>query len=106
MCTDAGCKYHRAAFASNLDADNIVLLADSAQELQALLDVLEELSRAAGMRPNPKKCEVVVYSDASWPAQVGRASAQWTLNDIPLKKSLHYCYLGSLFEAKLGLRVA
>ena len=81
-----------------LYADDIVLLADSAQELQALLDVLEEFCRAAGMRPNPKKCEVVVYNDASWPAQVGRASVQWTLNDIPLKKSLHYCYLGTFFE--------
>jgi hypothetical protein len=80
-----------------LYAVDIVLLAESAQELQALLDVLEEFCRAAGMRPNPNKCEVVVYN-ASWPAQVVRAIVQWTLNDIPLNKSLHYCYLGTFFE--------
>jgi hypothetical protein len=80
-----------------LYADDIVLLAESGQDLQALLDVLEEFCRAAGMRPYPNKCEVVVYNDASWPAQVVRATVQWTLNNIPLKKSLHYCYLGTFF---------
>jgi hypothetical protein len=81
-----------------LYADDIVLLAESAQDLQALLVVLEEFCTAAGMRPNPKKCEVVVYNDATWPAEVVRATVQWTLNNIPLKKSLHYCYPGTIFE--------
>jgi hypothetical protein len=81
-----------------LYADDIVLLAESAQDLQALLDVLEDFCTAAGMRPNPTKCEVVVYDDASWPAQVVRATVQWTLNNIASKKSLHYCYLGTFSE--------
>jgi hypothetical protein len=81
-----------------LYADDIVLLAESAEDLQALLNVLEEFCTAAGMSPNPKKCEVVVYNDVSWPAQVVRATVQWTLINIPLKKSLFYCYLGTIFE--------
>ncbi len=51
-----------------LYANDFVLLAESAQDLQALLDVLKEFCTAAGMRANLKKCEVVVYKDASWPA--------------------------------------
>jgi hypothetical protein len=81
-----------------LYANDIVLLAQSAQDLQALLDVLEEFCTATGMRPNPKKCEVVVYNNASWPAHVVRATVQWTLINVTLKKSLHYCYLGTIFE--------
>jgi hypothetical protein len=78
-----------------LYANDIILLAESAQDLQALLDVLEDFYTAAGMRPNPKKCEVGVYNDASWPAQVVRAIVQWTLINAPVNKSLHYCYLGT-----------
>jgi hypothetical protein len=81
-----------------LYANDIVLLAESAHDLHALLDVLEEFCTAAGMRPNPKKYEVVVYNDTSWPAQVVRARVQWTLINGPLKKSLRYCYLGTIFE--------
>jgi hypothetical protein len=62
-----------------LYADDIVLLAESAHNLQALLNELEEFCTAAGMTPNPKKCEIVFFNDASWPAQVVRAAVQWTL---------------------------
>jgi hypothetical protein len=81
-----------------LYADDIVLLAESAQDLQALSDALEEFCTAAGMRPNPKKCEVVVYNNAFWPAQVVRATVRWTVVNLPLRKRLHYCYLGTISE--------
>jgi hypothetical protein len=65
-----------------LYANDIVLFADSAHDLQALLYVLQEFCTTAGMSPNPKKCEVVVFNDTSWPAQMVRATVGWTLVNI------------------------
>jgi hypothetical protein len=81
-----------------LYAGDIVLFAESAHDLQALLDVLQEFCTAAGMSPNPKECKAVFFYDASWPAQVGRATVGWTLVNIPVKKSPYFCYLGAIFE--------
>jgi hypothetical protein len=66
-----------------------------------LLDVLSVFCRAAGMRPNPKKCEgCVVYNDKPWPA---RWASAWNPLMIPLRS---YIIATGTQEAKLGLRVA
>jgi hypothetical protein len=85
-----------------LYADDIVLFAESAAELQAMLDCLAEFCAANLMVVNVPKSEVVVFNSMF----AGPEPAHWTLGGAALKRSSHFVYLGVLFEDGAHLRTS
>lgn len=69
-------------------ADDIVLLASSAQELQSMLDVAAGFARRWHLRFNPKKCGVLIVG------QKRQEKKRWRLGNDRIKEVDEYKYLG------------
>ena len=84
-----------------LYADDIVLLADSAEELQLMLNVATKYSQTWRFKYNNKKSQIVVYGST---AHVQSAKEhRWHLGGQPIEVVLEYKYLGMML-GQLGNR--
>ena len=72
-------------------ADDTVIIADSAEKLQLLLDTVNRESEQMGLRINIKKTEVVVASKNPEPP-----NCNILINNERIKQSDHFVYLGSM----------
>jgi hypothetical protein len=80
-----------------LYADDIVLLAQSAKDLQALMDVVTKHGRKWRYECNKKKSQVMVFGAAGSP-RWARARKPWKLGGNTIKEVNKYKYLGIWFE--------
>ena len=71
-------------------ADDTVIIADTAEKLQALVEVVKRESEKMGLRINTKKTEVVVASKN--PEQ---PNCNITIDIVRVKKANNFVYLGS-----------
>ena len=78
-------------------ADDFVLLAESPQALQVLIDATAQFCAATGMLISVDKTKVLVFSQA-WPGPF-----QWVCNGQPLEWVAQSQYLGLVFQAKQGM---
>ena len=78
-------------------ADDFVLLAESPQALQALIDATVQFCAATGMLISVDKTKVLVFSQV-WPGPF-----QWLCNGQPLEWVAHFKYLGLVFQAQQGM---
>jgi hypothetical protein len=83
-----------------LYADDIVLLAESAKDLQALMDVVTEHGRKWRFECNKKKSQVMVFGAAGAPrwARKRKAKKPWKLGGNTIQEVNKYKYLGVWFE--------
>jgi hypothetical protein len=86
-----------------LYADDVVLLADSAEELQGLIDTVDEFCRKWKMSMNKKKTQVMVVR-ASGRRPAAGPSPKWVCRDQELKVVRKYKYLGIWFTEDLSWR--
>jgi hypothetical protein len=84
-----------------LFADDLVLMAETPQELQLLLDALCLFCRANGLTVNTRKTEVVVFNK-----QQGIPNAEFRYNGDKLIISDQFLYLGLLFDSAKGIVTA
>ena len=71
-------------------ADDTVLIADSEEKLQALIQTINQASEEMGLKINIKKTETMVVSKAPNPPQ-----CNFTLNNETIKQVKDFNYLGS-----------
>jgi hypothetical protein len=79
-----------------LYADDIALLADSAQQMQAMLFICEKWAREYRMIFSLKKCEIVEYG-----AALTDREREWDLQGGKVQEGKVYKYLGILFHKSL-----
>jgi hypothetical protein len=112
--TGVGVKYCDEIISSLLYADDVVLMADTKEELQVLIDTVDQFCRSWHMDINLKKCEVMVmqpqrgYSFCSpkdrkeGPCGPACSMAQhWSCRGTKLKVVDKYKYLGIWFTYNL-----
>jgi len=78
-------------------ADDFVLLADTAEGLQKLLDATAAFCVATGMQICTNKTKVLVFAQ-QWPGPYG-----WLCNDQPLEWVDKIRYLGLQFDSHVGM---
>ena len=84
-----------------LYADDIVLLAESAKDLQKMLDIVTQYSRQWRFRVNPKKGKSEVMLFGRKPRNKDR---KWKLAGVEIGETSMYKYLG--IELRSGLNFA
>jgi hypothetical protein len=77
-----------------LYADDIVLLAEDSDELQAMLDAVSRYAVQWQFRFNPKKCSVVVATSSKAEKKEAEGT-KWTFGDGTIAVSNEYKYLGA-----------
>src|SRR3954468_14043097 len=77
-----------------LYADDIVLLAEDSDELQAMLDAVSRYAVQWQFRFNPKKCSVVVATSSRAEKKAAKAT-KWSFGDGTIAVSNEYKYLGA-----------
>ena len=84
-------------------ADDLVLLADSAEDLQTMVDKVSEWCRRRRLQINIKKTKVMVFGQTSGGERVAIRSGGATLEQVP-----EYKYLGILLneDGRVGWRPA
>ena len=88
-------------------ADDIVLFAESAADLQELLDALQGFCDANLMSINVPKSEVVVFNSAcAGAARAHELTFDWRVNGMALTRATKFVYLGVLFEDGTPMRDA
>jgi Reverse transcriptase (RNA-dependent DNA polymerase) len=80
-----------------LYADDLVLMAESPQELQLLLDCLYDFCSTCGLTVNVKKSEVVVYNSADCSMTQCAAGSNVLFGAKPLESKAKLIYLGVMF---------
>ena len=80
-------------------ADDFVLLANSLEGLQELIDATADFCAATGMQISTDKTKVLVFSQV-WPGPY-----QWMCAGQPLEWVAQMKYLGLLFRAQQGMHV-
>jgi exonuclease III len=98
-----GSKFNGLDVGALLYADDVVLLADSAEELQGLIDTVDEFCRKWKMSMNMKKSEVMVVR-ATDQSPAAERSHEWVCRDSKLKVVRKYKYLGIWFTDDLSWR--
>ena len=83
-----------------LYADDIVLLAESAKDLQKMLDIVTQYSRQWRFRVNPKKGKSEVMLFGRKPRNKDR---KWKLAGVEIGETSMYKYLG--IELRSGLNL-
>ena len=91
-CPDSGTRVAGQLLRALLYADDVVLVCDSAQQLQALLDALGEFCTANCMRVNETKSHVVVFNSRF---SVGTPTFSYEGRQLHIKP--FYVYLGMKF---------
>jgi len=86
--------------ASLLFADDIVLLAESAEDLQKLIDVVADFCGKWRMHLNVNKTKVMVFNAAR--GSHGQAQYMWKYAGESLEQVSSYKYLGVWFSENLG----
>ena len=83
-----------------LYADDLVLLADSAEELQALLNALCEFCQSHALTVNVRKSKALVFNDSHCPITLagGTVRLVYAGDDLPMVEG--FVYLGMLFHHK------
>ena len=81
-----------------LYADDLVLLSESPQGLQQLLDVLQEFCQQYNMAVNVPKSEIVVFGKCKW-----QGTGQWLYDGAPLKVVESFRYLGIQLHCTRGV---
>lgn len=89
---------HRQLLRLLLYADDLVLLASTRQELQALLNGLQTFCRAKGLTVNVRKSEVVVFNSK---ATAGNRTFTFDGQQLPVVDE--FAYLGMPFNSRTGL---
>ena len=97
-------------------ADDLVLLAESARELQLMLKALREYSAGKGLTVNTSKSKVVVFNSmmggtgqspdptqAQAQAQAQARPLVLKYNDVPLAVDPHFKYLGLVFHRRINM---
>ena len=72
-----------------LYADDIVVMGESANELQSLLDVVDGYGKDFGVRVSSEKSKVVMVNRSD-----AESDATWTIGVNELNQGLEYKYLG------------
>ncbi|GFS12865.1 endonuclease-reverse transcriptase [Elysia marginata] len=75
-------------------ADDIVLIAENARDLQRLLDIVREKSKNRGLEINSKKTEITVVSRKETPPNINIY-----INDTKLQQRDQFKYLGALISS-------
>ena len=70
-------------------ADDVVVMSESADELQNFLDVVDGYKRDFGVRFSSKKSKVMIVNRS-----VDESNAVWRLGENELKQAQEYKYLG------------
>ncbi|MFN9917848.1 MAG: reverse transcriptase domain-containing protein, partial [Pirellulaceae bacterium] len=83
---------------SLLYADDVVLMTETPEDLQTLIDVVDDFCRKWRMDINLKKSEVMVANEKPGTAPAGRS---WHCRDTTLKVVPEYKYLGIHFKWNL-----
>jgi hypothetical protein len=83
-------------------ADDIVLIAETPQHLQLLLDVLHEFCQRFNMEVNLKKTKVMIFHK-QWVAQSDKNSLKFHINGLNVDFTSQYKYLGLIMAAARNL---
>ena len=70
-------------------ADDIVIMSESAEELQSLLDVVSEYGRDFGVKFSSEKSKVMIVNRSE-----NERNATWKLEENELEQTSEYKYLG------------
>ena len=84
-----------------LYADDIVLMANSARDLQAMMDCLGRWCSNWGLHVNPKKTKVMHFM----PKGRQRSNFNFKIGEDPIEITDKYKYLGLWFSEKLDLKI-
>ena len=81
-------------------ADDTAVLANSAAELQQLLDCIQEWCNEHGMTINVHKTEIVVFNTTA--NALSQLGTRWSIGGMHVKVSQHFKYLGIYFHFSSG----
>jgi len=98
---NVGAQLHTQLIQILLYADDLVLLAQSASQLQQLLDALSEFAQLNGMQVNVSKTVIVVFGRSKYTGMT-----TWTYNSQPVPVSPSFRYLGICFHSTKGVSAA
>lgn len=86
-----------------LYADDLALLAESAEELQEELDLLQKFCVARGLTVNTSKTEVVVFGGRGGSTRPAAAAAtpSWQFDGHTIPVSAEFTYLGIVLHSKI-----
>jgi hypothetical protein len=96
-------KHHCCVSLNVLYADDLTLLASSAEDLQALLDALHEFSMLNNLEVNVGKCAVVVFGRSA--PRPGQAIPEggWVYSGQAIPLVSEFRYLGIVFHQTKGV---
>ncbi len=94
-------EYHIPGF---MLADDVAVLAPTGARLRSALDEVDKWARTWGMKPNAKKCGVMVLLDGNRHARAKGESWMLGGDHVPVVDA--YKYLGIMLSAELDLKVA
>ena len=77
-------------------ADDLALIADSPEDLQAMLDIVSSYAHAWRYTFNAQKSAVLVFGEAPRCRAAARNSRRWTLDGAVIQESNEYHHLGVL----------
>ena len=87
----------RRRIAALMYADDVVLMADSASDLQIMVDVVFEFCNKWRIEVNTKKSQIMIIDEPG----KGRSEYLWKYGDTELDIVRHYKYLGVIFSDDL-----
>jgi hypothetical protein len=89
-----------------LYADDVVLFAESASELQDMLDCLHDFCKANLLSVNVGKSEVVVFNSSfAGASRAAELQYAWSIDGAALTRSDKFVYLGVMFEDESHMRM-
>ena len=77
-------------------ADDLALIAESPEDLQAMLDLVSNYARRWRYSFNAQKSAIMVFGEAPRARAAARNSRQWTLNGTVIQEANEYHHLGVL----------
>ena len=80
-----------------LYADDVILLAESEQDLQTQMNSLGTYANIFQMEVNQKKTKVLIFDKSAKLKK--RPSKMWTIGDVKIEEDRIYKYLGVIFTS-------